>query len=482
MISVLLAIEDVAVGGELVEGLEAVGHSVSWVGPLDASPDVRRGQGRRFDVVIVDGDATGLELAVLGAAWQRVDPPPALVVLASTAPARIAAERIRATVVAKPVVAATLAEEVTRAAAAPRGATAPTAVSALRVLGMAAGGLPEDEAATIIAGSRQVNVGIVREALRPHMNEYVTATPLVDAMIARRAVTDAEARFALALDGARTVRGVIDSGGMDQLAAARLTWALVSGAVALLTAEPPEDDAHPAARLVATMRDHLRARRARLEKATAYQVLEVDQDAQPADVERAALMLSTRFAPEKLAGLDLGDLGALVDPLWQQVLRARAILVDPQARQSYDARRLTLEPDADAQRMRRRIDAAEAEAAFVRGQRALAAGDAFKAVSELASAARRLPDEPDYEVYAAWARCCANEARGADRRDSARHERAVAEAALSGRRPRPRALFALGLLCESAGDLTFARQHLRDALACDPRLAPARQALARLGG
>jgi hypothetical protein len=40
----------------------------------------------------------------------------------------------------------------------------------------------------------------------------------------------------------------------------------------------------------------------------------------------------------------------------------------------------------------------------------------------------------------------------------------------------------VGLLCEAAGDTPAAIAHLREALAIDDKLAPARQALARLGG
>jgi CheY-like chemotaxis protein len=479
--SVLVGIDDASAGGELVEALERARHQVTWVGALDVGPDAR--SGRTPDVIVVDGDAPGMDLAVVAAAWKRLDPSPALVVLGSTAATRIAAERIRATVIAKPFAAAAVAEEVGRVASAPRGRQVPTAAEALRVLGLASGGLPEDEAATIIAGSRHVDAGIVREALRPHIDEYVTAEPLLDQLCARRALTASEATFAVNLDGSRTVRGVIDTGGLPGLAAARLIWALVCGGAVSLSQEPPTDDAHPAARRVAMLRDHLRARRDRVARgATSYDILEVTPDAQPVEIDRAAQLFAVRFAPDRFAAIDLGDLAGLVEPIWRQVLRARALLLDPGQRQKYDAQLLVLAPDADTARMRRRIDASDAEQAFLRGQRALASGDAFKAVSELASAARRLPDEPDYEAYAAWARVCADEARSRDRLAAARRERAVAETALLGRKPRPRALFALALLCEAAGDLDAAREALRDALACDPRLSPARQMLTRLGG
>src|SRR5687767_12860342 len=85
--SVLVGIDDASAGGELVEALERARHQVTWVGALDVGPDAR--QGRTPDVIIVDGDAPGMDLAVVAAAWNRLDPSPALVVLGSTAATRI---------------------------------------------------------------------------------------------------------------------------------------------------------------------------------------------------------------------------------------------------------------------------------------------------------------------------------------------------------------------------------------------------------
>lgn len=358
---------------------------------------------------------------------------------------------------------------------------AQTRAEALRLLGLEGGGLPEDEAAAIVAGGRRVDILAIREALMPHVRSYALALPALDNLVARRLLSPSEVQLVPELDGARTVQGLIDAGALAAPVVARLLWALWSAGAVALQPEPARDEDHPRARAVAAVRDHLRARAARLRKASAYDVLEVAEDAVDEEVERATAQLGERFAPERLTGLDLGDLAGLVAPIWQQILRARQTLLTPELRGQHDAH-LAQDPQRKNERMRRVVEAADAEAAFVRGQRALAEGDAFRATSELALAARRKPDEPDYEAYAAWARVCADDARGQDRSAAARRERDFAERALLGRRPRPRALFALGLICEAAGDATAAKEHLRAALVCDPRLAPARQALSRLGG
>jgi hypothetical protein len=163
-------------------------------------------------------------------------------------------------------------------------------------------------------------------------------------------------------------------------------------------------------------------------------------------------------------------------------MRARATLLDPSALAAYVVWARGHGRDLAAEALRRRPARQAAEAAFARGVQALSAGDPFAAVSAFALAARTLPDEPDYDAYAAWARYLAEAERGGDRDKAVARERAVAEACLLGRRPRPRALFALGSFCLVTADVDAARRHLRDAVACDPRMTAARQALARLGG
>jgi tetratricopeptide (TPR) repeat protein len=223
---------------------------------------------------------------------------------------------------------------------------------------------------------------------------------------------------------------------------------------------------------------HLRAR-ARLRGASGWQLLEIEPGLPDLEAERAAIAFAVFYAPDRWSTLDLGDHADLATAVWQHIVWARSTLSSPQGRAAHDLR--FPRPAGEEVKMRR-ASADEAEQAFLRGQRALAANDAFKAVSELAAAARRNPDEPDHDAYAAWARVLAEAARGGDKKKAAVRERANLEAATWGRRPRPRSLLALGLLCHAAGDIAFARLHLEEALAIDPRFVPARQALESIAG
>ncbi|HKA91267.1 MAG TPA: hypothetical protein VKE22_26580, partial [Haliangiales bacterium] len=243
---------------------------------------------------------------------------------------------------------------------------------------------------------------------------------------------------------------------------------------AQLSPEPPMTG--PRAAAVASVRRHLRARWERVRTADYYEVLEIPRTATAGDVDHSARWLALRFAPDAAALYDLGDAASLVQPLWDQILAARTTLRDPRLRQEYDLALAAAEPGWAAP------DAAGAEEAFQRGQRALAAGQVAQAASELAAAARRFPDEPDYEAYAAWARVLIEEDRGVPRREAAQKQRQAAEATMWGRRPRPRALYVLALLAEAVGDVDAARTYLREALAIEPQLLPAQKLFQRLSG
>jgi DnaJ-class molecular chaperone len=258
--------------------------------------------------------------------------------------------------------------------------------------------------------------------------------------------------------------------------AARLVWALASGGALVASAEPPMLGQAPMARLTARVRAHLRAR-GKLRGASAWDVLEVEPGATPAECDNAAAMLAVRYAPERTAPFDLGELAELAPLVWRHIESARETLTDTQKRAAHDLRFPRL--GGDALRERRQA-AEEAAAIFLRGHKALLARDAFKAVSELAAAARRFPAETDYEAYVAWAKVAAEEARKGDVRAAAIKERRQLEETLWGRRPRPRTCFALANLCRAAGDVALARLHFQEALVIDPRFAAAREALAQL--
>ena len=71
--------------------------------------------------------------------------------------------------------------------------------------------------------------------------------------------------------------------------------------------------------------------------------------------------------------------------------------------------------------------------------------------------------------------------RGKDQREAAIAERRPSRSISLGRRPWPRALVALALLCAAGGDADAARWHLHIALQIDPNVPAAAQLAQRLG-
>ena len=171
----------------------------------------------------------------------------------------------------------------------------------------------------------------------------------------------------------------------------------------------------------------------------------------------------------------------LAKPIWELVEKARSVLVDHAQRGRYhdwlrqrmkDLKTVwAIDPNAvkNAQQM------------FARGQKSLGEGDVHKAMSELATACRHFPGNPDMEANLAWARYRVQVASGRDRTSAANAERKTIEDLLLGCRPWPRALVALALLCAAAGDADSARWHLHIALQTDPKVPAAAQLAQRLG-
>ncbi len=351
----------------------------------------------------------------------------------------------------------------------------------LRALGLPTDGESLEASSRLVAGARKADVEMVREALRWHAAEYATASPEWIARLREaRTLTIPEVEFTSILDGTHCLQTVLRGGRLEPWQAARFVWALASIGALVFSPEPPDESTTRRRRLT-QIRAHLRARQARLERTTYYDVLEVTLGSTPAHVAQAVEALALRYSPERLARLDLATVTPLVEPTWRQIGEARKALGDVTLRGRYNdwwPRQKALSTEWG----RREIDAAGAAQAMARGQRALVAGQLFKSVSDMAAACRMHPDHPDYEASLAWARFRADSSRSPDDKAAlARRERAVAETALAGHRPWPRALLALGLLCVADGDADAARWHLHEALAVDPNLPAARQLLQRIG-
>jgi hypothetical protein len=229
------------------------------------------------------------------------------------------------------------------------------------------------------------------------------------------------------------------------------------------------------------IRDHLRRRTQLLERSTFYDILELTPLAEYPEIERAYQLVAWRYSPRAIARYDLAELAALAPPIWEQIEKARRILVDDAERGRYtDYLRKHLAEMTTVWA----IDASSiktAAEAFARGQKTLAEGDFHRAMGDFAMACRHHPSHPDYEANLAWARFRVEVASGKDQREIAVVARRSVESWLAGRRPWPRALVALALLCAAAGDADAARWHLHVALAVDPSLPAAQQLAKRLG-
>jgi hypothetical protein len=478
---VLLAVAEVGTAIQLEETLGKVGLATRWDqqqagGPiLPPPPDAPEPEP---DVVVLDADRAGARLAAIADAWREHPSSPGIVAIGAPA-ARDHAAAARVTLLSSAATAPTLRAAID-AAVRLRYTGRMSWNVARRALGLPDRGRDTEEAARMIAAARAIDLEVPRTALGWYAGCYVTDLGAIDVLRDARALEIPEVAFAKHLDGTLTLQAAIRKGPLDGSAAARLIWALASIGGVALTAEV-HDVATPARRALAAARADVRGRLARLDRGTFYDVLEITPLADYPDVEAAYQATGHKYAPAVLAAFDLGELAAHVQPLWDQVEKARAVLVDLPARGRYhDWLRAKL-PEL---RTVWAIDPAPAQQAieiYARGQKALGAGDVHRALGELAAACRQHPGHPEYEASLAWARYRVQVGSGKDAAATARAERRTVEQLLAGTRRWPRALLALALLCAADNDPEAARFHIREALAADPQLAAAHQLLARLG-
>ena len=469
---VLLAFTDVGLGIPLQEALETLGRDTRW----DPAATPASVQADPPDVVVLDADGLGARLGDNADAWRAIDPAPGVLAIGMSADTATRAAQARVTLVPSTATPAVLARALDDAARL-RFAAALAPGLARRALGLP----PGADVVQMLAASRTLDVDIARAALRWYAQHYVLATPVIDELRAARALVPPEIEHVAHMNGTLTLQSLVRAGPLDAPEAARLVWVLGSLDAIELTPEPTELTTS-ARRALFELRAHLRARTARLAKATFYDVLEITPFAEIEDIERSYRILAWRYGPERTARLDLGDVTPLVAPAWDQIERARKVLNDVAARGRYNdwlrERWSQLESTWAVE-----ANAANAAAeAYGRAQQALTAGDVHRALSEMATAARNHPGHPEYEAGLAWARYRVEVAGGKDQAEIARRERKVAERATAGMRPWPRALLALALLCVADRDLDSARWYLREALAIDPSSPAARQLMARLGG
>jgi hypothetical protein len=475
---VALALDDVGLAVPLQELLEAAGHRVLWSPPLADGP-AHLPPDTEVDVVVL-AERRGKPYGEGLEKWRDQALPPGILAVVLSAEGQTAAAGERVPFIAASAAPADVAASVTRALSV-RWSGRLAASYARGHLGLSAEEDPAVDAAQVVRAARsRSDLEVVREALRWYALHYVATTPLIAKLRELRALEIPEVESLRLMDGTRTAQTVVRTAPVGPAQAGRLLWALACIGGLTLTSEPPDRSSHER-RHLAMARAHLRARHARAAHATCYDLLEVTPAAGVPEIEQAVEMLAIRYAPDRLAGLDLGNCAPLAAPLWQAIERCQQVLCDPADRLRYNETLSQRRGEIQSTWIFGPHDRARAEEAHARGQRALLAGEPFKAVSEMAAAARAHGDHPDYEASLAWARYRAELERGKPRAETARAERKVAEEALLGRRPWPRALVALALLCAADEDPDSARWYLREALACDPNLPVARQLLSRLG-
>ena len=476
--SVVMTITEVGVAIDVQERLERAGHQVTW--QADANP-----QTSDFDVidnvidVVLIGNCHGNpdQLSAAIEMWRATPSAPAIMVLGDS--------KQQAATTDKSVVWLTSTTEGDGLLALLEKALSNRFTHELSLhTARAALALPIDledmEAwSSIISAGRHAPAALVRDALAPFTRHYVQANPQRIAKLRQaRALDVPEIELTQLCTGTKTLRHVVRASRLTGLEAGQRLWALASTEAIHLTSAPRDGETLERRKLI-EWRTHLR-KRTQTALITAYDVLSVNRGVHVDDVEKAVRELGFRFAPQVTATLDLGDCEDLTAPIWEKILQARSALY-------YEAGQAELNAFIDAQPSRfttswghSDLDHRRAKVAFVRGTQALSESNVYKALSDMASAARCHPNHPIYESYLAWTRYRAEVARGGDRRAAARKERLYAEAHTYGQRPFAQALVALGLLCVADGDPASARWHLSESLAIDPDLPAAKIILSRL--
>ena len=154
--------------------------------------------------------------------------------------------------------------------------------------------------------------------------------------------------------------------------------------------------AAPGARKAEALRREILALHDRLRTAPLWELLGVARDAGHADVRRAYLGAAKRLHPDRLAQLGVLDVKEAANEVFAEIARAHEVLCDPEQRKRYEET-LGDASLADADRI------AEAEAAYVRGDQLLRAGNFRGALEFLERAVALWPDEADYQAALGWA-------------------------------------------------------------------------------
>jgi len=476
-VHVLVAVADVGTGVQLEEALNQSGFEARWDGALADGP--KGAINPHPEVVVLDADHIGDRLKSVAEKWRDYPSVPGVIAVGQSAVAREHAPIAQVALLSPGASAPTLANAAREAAKLRLSTGMRWTVLRAALKLPPADNTIEAWPATLLH-ARNADMELARTALRWHASHYATTTPLFDQIKEERILSVPELETSAHFDGTKTVQTLVKLGPLDAASTARLLWALTSMGAVTLTPSV-RDVATPGRRALDELRTHLRARTQKLEKSTFFDVLEISPLAEYDEIDRAYRLIGARYSPKAMSRFDLSDLASLVQPTWDMVNKARTTLLDHAQRGRYmdwlrqNIGRLDTVWAIEAQAIEDAADACN------RGLHHLSQGDAHRAMGELAKACRNHPGHPDYEANLAWARFRVQVASGKDQREAATAERLTVEEHLAGRRPWPRALVALALLCAAAGDADAARWHLHIALQIDPNVPAAAQLAQRLG-
>jgi CheY-like chemotaxis protein len=343
-----------------------------------------------------------------------------------------------------------------------------------------------ETADVILEGIRRHYAPVRMEPLiHRYESRYAALSPGFDEARPALRLTPREQRFLLQIRGDRTVRALVEAGGLERVHAMQMICVLLVLDALELTqaAQPPRGDLAPSTERLRGQaagrgdpaREDVLSRALRLGGRTHYDVLGVDPRASQPEIERAYASLSARYSPDRLVTMGLGDVHEQATEVWARITIAYETLRDSIRRDAYDQTMPAVNASGAPATRQRRSALLQAEAAFHAGTKELTAGRLGHAVVEFGRAHSLAPEEPEYTCYEIWAQCLQAIETGADVREAARHARGRMESAMVGRRPRSRALYVLALACQLFGDLDSARVYVQSALSFEPGFAEARR-------
>jgi CheY-like chemotaxis protein len=319
------------------------------------------------------------------------------------------------------------------------------------------------------------------EALKAVMEAYPVRTAEFQQLLPAAALSSADLRLALALEGRTTTREFLDARQKDLKEALSLLWFLsLVGAVAFHDEPAQGEDVYgkapPRRRkpLPADRAEALRQAALQILPGTYFHALGLDIAADAADAERAYHEVASRFHPDGFAEYDVGDLADLLAAVQDKVTAAYRVLSNDEKRRAYLS---FLVPRLELAGARRAAIDVDAEIALRRGERALVAHRNAEAVTALAAAVERNPKEPEYHAMLGFAELydpvLPRSQRAAEARRSARK-------ALQLQPEHVRATAVLGLAEGMAGDLVEARKIVVAGLRAHPSSEVLKAVLHRL--